>query len=140
MCGAGLQTSKRGQKEMEMYIDTNGYYRFKKKDLLVHREIYKTYFKRIGVNDHIHHIDGDKLNNSIDNLISLPAEFHMHLHEEQRKLNFKFTDKKQIELALSLYLKLITKRYPKKWAKQKGKKNKGSSGRVHDWSSMRPRL
>jgi hypothetical protein len=31
---------------------------------------------------HIHHIDGDKLNNERDNLIALPARFHMWLHSD----------------------------------------------------------
>lgn len=36
-------------------------------------------------NEDVHHIDGDKLNNSIDNLVALTKSEHTKLHHRQRK-------------------------------------------------------
>ena len=45
-----------------------------------YREIYKKHHKKINEGWHIHHIDADRKNNDISNLIALPAEFHLSLH------------------------------------------------------------
>lgn len=39
----------------------------------------------------VHHIDEDKKNNKIENLIALPAVLHHCIHVEQRLKNFRFT-------------------------------------------------
>ena len=34
---------------------------------------------------HIHHIDGDRKNNDIDNLIAIPPKLHVWIHDVYRK-------------------------------------------------------
>ena len=86
----------------EFYIDQRGYKRFKKDGKLVHREIayqrvYRknksSYPKRFSEYD-VHHMDGNKLNNSPANLILKPRETHELTHEVKRIEN-KLKDLKQ---------------------------------------------
>ena len=51
------------------YIDNNGYLRFIDTNKLVHRWVMeKTIGRKLMPNEIIHHRDGNKLNNSINNL------------------------------------------------------------------------
>lgn len=43
--------------------------------------------RRLKRNEHVHHKDGNKLNNDIDNLVLLTANEHAVLHNGQRKRN-----------------------------------------------------
>ena len=47
---------------------------------LLHRLIYEKAYGSIPEGYSIHHIDGNKLNNSIDNLEAIPKSKHHHLH------------------------------------------------------------
>jgi hypothetical protein len=48
-----------------------------------HRRIYETFFGKIPNGFHIHHIDGNPLNNSIDNLICISKEEHCKIHKNE---------------------------------------------------------
>lgn len=56
----------------------------------LHRLIYEDFYGiKIPENYHIHHIDGDKANNSIDNLELLSKEEHISLHKKDRVLSLE---------------------------------------------------
>jgi hypothetical protein len=46
-----------------------------------HRIVYRKHHKVIPPKWHIHHIDADKLNNEIDNLIAVPEKLHSTIHQ-----------------------------------------------------------
>lgn len=53
-----------------------------------YREKYKRHYGiDFGKEYHVHHIDGDRSNNDIDNLILLPSELHRMLHHAADELN-----------------------------------------------------
>lgn len=66
----------------------NGYYEAKintnntRNTLRLHREVWEFYNGKIPENYHIHHIDGNKLNNSIENLELLSPIEHAKKHSE----------------------------------------------------------
>lgn len=66
------------------WITKEGYRKFKKngKDLYEHRMIMEKHLGReLNPSEKIHHIDEDKLNNNINNLLLLPNESeHMKIH------------------------------------------------------------
>ena len=77
----------------EFFIDERGYKRYKKDNRLIHRdiaflEVYRknraSYQRRFSEYD-VHHIDGNKLNNSPENLILKPRSTHELTHEVKRK-------------------------------------------------------
>ena len=45
-----------------------------------YREIYEGVFGPIQEGNHIHHLDHDRKNNSIENLVSIPAKTHQRYH------------------------------------------------------------
>lgn len=68
------------------YIDNRGYRRFKNSGILVHRWIVGKVFGRESLRGNVvHHIDGNKLNNSPDNLIPMSWSRHSRLHYRSRK-------------------------------------------------------
>jgi hypothetical protein len=77
----------------------NGYYAFnipasfspsgKRFTMLVHRWNWMQAFGEIPKGMHIHHIDENKLNNSLDNLEMISASDHKRLHNCGNKNNFK---------------------------------------------------
>lgn len=62
-------------------ITTNNKYHLK----LLHRLIYEEYYGKIPENHHIHHIDGNKLNNDPKNLELLPKSEHHRMHSLGRE-------------------------------------------------------
>ena len=63
------------------YIDNNGYRRFCDSNKLVHRWVgEKKHGNEIWDGYEVHHIDGDKLNNSSENLTVLPRKKHRRIH------------------------------------------------------------
>ena len=53
----------------------------------VHRKIYEKYHNvKLTSNDIIHHIDGNKLNNDINNLVCLTRAEHVRLHKPRVKI------------------------------------------------------
>ena len=70
----------------------------------LHREIYIMNVGPIGLNYDVHHIDKNPSNNSIENLIAIPREFHIVLHQLD-KLGVILRNKSDVSIALSFYLK-----------------------------------
>ena len=69
--------------------DSSGYLIFKNSGKHVHRWVAEKKYGKESIKDkHIHHIDGDKLNNESNNLISIYKEDHYYLsqHENRTKL------------------------------------------------------
>ncbi len=57
------------QKTSKVYIDEKGYFRFKDSNILVHRwKMEKNLGRKLCYEEVVHHIDGNKLNNNIENL------------------------------------------------------------------------
>jgi len=74
-------------KNIRLRISSNGYIMFGKKSFL-HRQVWESVFGPIPPGFDIHHKDGNKLNNSIENLESLPHFEHLSLHmKSNRKLH-----------------------------------------------------
>jgi ribosomal protein L40E len=76
--------------DKKVYIDENGYYRFKDSDILVHRWRMEKYTgRKLNSWEIVHHIDGNKLNNETDNLriITGPKsrENHTNIYQKQKK-------------------------------------------------------
>lgn len=71
------------------YVSVQGYLidctdRNNKKE--IHRKIYEEYHNvKLTNNDIIHHIDGNKLNNNIDNLVCMTRAEHVRLHKPRIK-------------------------------------------------------
>lgn len=82
----------------------DGYYKVGKKNL--HRLIYEDNHQcTLLSTTHIHHINGNKLDNSIENLIALTPAEHRHEH---KKLNKKIREQRRKEKH-----EIIKKGYPK---------------------------
>jgi len=76
--------------DKKVYIDENGYYRFKDSNILVHRWVMEKYTgRKLNSWEVVHHIDGNKLNNEPDNLriVTGPKsrENHTNIHQKQKK-------------------------------------------------------
>lgn len=64
------------------YLDSKGYYRFLGTNKLVHRVVYFACHPTGNPKWHVHHIDGYKTNNAIENLILLRPGVHRALHDK----------------------------------------------------------
>lgn len=67
------------------YTDKNGYLRYSDTGKLVHRDIAKRKYGTISKWDQVHHIDGNKINNSPSNLIKLSKTEHEIMHMKNPK-------------------------------------------------------
>lgn len=52
-----------------------------------HRALYQRAYGKLPKDWHVHHIDNNKKNNNLDNLVALPASKHHSLHHCQRSGN-----------------------------------------------------
>jgi hypothetical protein len=78
-------SSQRKNKVIELdgdifYLNVHGYYRSEKTGLLLHRYVWESKFGKIPKGCLIHHIDGDKDNNKVDNLSLITITEHSRLH------------------------------------------------------------
>jgi HNH endonuclease len=55
--------------------------------LYAHRLVWKVVYGDIPPGMHIHHLDENKMNNNIANLLMLPHSQHMKAHWRKRKIN-----------------------------------------------------
>ena len=85
---ARIRKSRKSRKtKTKIYIDNNGYKRFRDSDRLVHRWMaYKYLYKRSlhfhsFSHYHVHHKDKNKLNNDVSNLMMLAPEEHNAIHK-----------------------------------------------------------
>lgn len=70
----------------------------------VHRELYEMHNGKIPYGYHVHHIDKNPTNNSLNNLIAIPEEFHKELHDLD-KAGIVLRNKSEVSIALSFYLR-----------------------------------
>lgn len=70
----------------------------------VHRELYEMNIGKIPKGYHVHHIDKNPTNNSLDNLIAIPEEFHNQLHDLD-KSGVILRNKSEVSIALAFYLR-----------------------------------
>jgi hypothetical protein len=72
------------------YIDNNGYLRFNSSDKLVHRWVAeKTIGRSLCPGEVVHHKDGNKLNNSPNNLqVFSSQDEHHSLHRRRKIIKF----------------------------------------------------
>lgn len=72
------------------HIDNNGYLRFNDTNKLVHRWVAeKSIGRKLKPNEVVHHKDGNKLNNSPDNLHVFSSQNeHQSFHQDQKILKF----------------------------------------------------
>ena len=84
-------------KKLKIDLNSAGYGRVtlsksgKTKRFLIHRLVYESYYGKIPKNLQVHHIDENKLNNSIDNLMLVTQHENNHLSRES--LGYKLTKK-----------------------------------------------
>lgn len=74
-------------KLVPIYIDDNGYYRFRVNDQLVHRKVAELMIGRcLEKYEIVHHLNGDKLDNRPENLhVCENQDEHEGIHEAVRK-------------------------------------------------------
>ncbi|MFP4401931.1 MAG: HNH endonuclease [Candidatus Nanoarchaeia archaeon] len=116
------------------YIDSKGYKRYKSNKKLIHRNVAFKYCEKHPFekfkNCEVHHIDGNKLNNSSKNLFIVTRDEHTRLHKNNASIdgiknsrsfrieakqnerdNFKLREKelqiKRNKLALIIFIILI---------------------------------
>lgn len=77
--------------ESKSYTTKYYYYRQdnNKKVIFLHKVIYQEYFGEIPKGYHIHHIDGNCVNNHITNLEALSPSEHSKIHSQKQKENLK---------------------------------------------------
>lgn len=78
----------------------------KKENSFEHRNIYYSQYPETNKKWHIHHIDGNKSNNDIKNLIALPSALHVAVHDLIFKNKTSFT-KRELEKLLISYCSFI---------------------------------
>lgn len=74
-------------KEAHVFVDPQGYKCMANSDTVIrlHRTIWQTHYGEIPPGWEVHHIDGNKANNMLENLLCLPRAEHRKLHNELRK-------------------------------------------------------
>lgn len=101
---SNVETIEYGGKEWRRYPDSRTrthrvYFQrhehWKEPPVFLHRKIYEDNFGRIPNGYHVHHKDGNPLNNSPDNLEALPAKVHNRLTQEYYKSNAEWVEKQK---------------------------------------------
>lgn len=85
--------------ETESKINKNGYWMIKVKGkwILEHRYVMEEYLNRkLKDDEKVHHIDFNKLNNEIDNLVIMDNKFHNHFHRQIKQ--FGYTTPRRLEI------------------------------------------
>jgi hypothetical protein len=54
---------------------------------MIHREVFKKHYGRIPIGWLVHHVNHDKQDNRIENLIAVPEHFHNKLHQSKSRLS-----------------------------------------------------
>ncbi len=81
-----------------------------------YRKKYKAKYGELKIGQEIHHIDGDRENNSIENLVEISPDLHKRYHQAERKVNQlatsdikKYSRKKLEKLRDNLFVFMTTK-------------------------------
>lgn len=72
-----------------VWINSNGYKESSKG--LIHRIAYFHYHPKVPKIFHVHHIDCNKMNNELANLIAIPSELHSFVHREILRIGRNLT-------------------------------------------------
>ena len=57
-----------------------------RKGMAEHRLVIEEYFERkLKSNEHVHHINGGKRDNRLENLVVMSAQAHMYIHKHKHK-------------------------------------------------------
>lgn len=91
-----------------------------------YKKIYKKHFGSIPKGYHIHHIDFNPYNHSIDNLIAVTPEEHAKIHNHE---GIKWATKAGIQGAKAFYNRLTIEER-KEWHSKGGKSSKNPGGYV----------
>jgi hypothetical protein len=76
-------TQRVDRKYMRMTITNKNNQR---REITVHRSVYLSFYPDTNLSFHIHHIDENKLNNRLDNLLPIDGSAHIRMHRLKRKL------------------------------------------------------
>lgn len=114
-----------------------------------YRKIYESHYGKIPQGHHIHHIDGDPFNNSIENLKCVTAEEHSKIHKNEFTKWASVGGKKGGNLARDLKLGFhsATNDQKSKWASNASKyvdrkkhsmilKEGYASGKIINWTKL----
>jgi hypothetical protein len=120
----------------ETYLDQYGYLRFVETKKLVHRTVcrQKAAFPR---NWDVHHVDGNKLNNAVDNLVPLPRALHAAVHRRAELPSRHYCEALAAPL-LHAYRKKKGRRLTKKQREARKKAMKSAKRRIKRLPRGRP--
>lgn len=102
-----IYSTKGEGKYLKPSINVGGYYVVSiyvdgtKKQYKVHDLVAETYVPNPEGKKYIHHIDGNKLNNSVDNLLWVTREEHAAIHSDKKSMTYIYTDDFKSKIAES---------------------------------------
>lgn len=98
--------------------DKTGYYQHSKTRQRMHRYVWEFYNGEIPEGFDIHHLNGDKANNSIENLRMIPRSEHMSFHVQERLEKDKEPFSKRMKHALKFACEWHKSAEGKDWHKK----------------------